>query len=265
MFGAIVGDIVGSRFEFRGKRIKTTDFELFTEESHFTDDTVLTVATADAILEWSKSKDSLYIITRKKYISYASLYPDAGYGGRFKKWIKNRGIDLNDSFGNGAAMRISPLAYLNTDLQTILFLSDVMTKTSHNSEEGLKAARAVTSAIYLLRNGTSKNDVEKVINESYYDMNINLDEIRPNYKFDSTCQGSVPQALKCFFDSDSFESAIRLAVSLGGDTDTQAAIAGSLADAYYGIPEDIANKAKEYLPDQMISVINKFESKYRKV
>ena len=172
---------------------------------------------------------------------------------------------MSDSYGNGSAMRISPVAYIDSDLRTLLFLSDVITKTSHNSVEGLKGAKAVVAAIYLLRTGNTKETVENFINDNFYSMDFNLDNIRPDYKFDSTCQGSVPQALKCFFDSDNFESAIRPAISLGGDTDTQAAIAGSLADAYYGIPEDIANKAKEYLPNQMISIIDKFESTYRKV
>lgn len=266
MYGAIIGDIVGSRFEFMKERHKSTEFELFTDKCHFTDDTVLTVATMDAILEWEKSPTKniygdMYKIAGGKYIAYTLAYPRSGFGGRYLEWAIKRGQANNDSYGNGCVMRISPMAYVGK-LDKCLDLSYLATVTSHDSQYSRVSVLALIKAIYLLKSGFSKSVVEKYIHNHYFSMNINLDEIRPTYQFDCTCQNSVPQAFKCFFDSTDFESAIRLAVSLGGDTDTQAAIAGSLAEAYYGVPQDLINKARTYLTPQFLEIIDEFDKQY---
>jgi ADP-ribosylglycohydrolase len=256
MIGAVLGDIIGSSYEFRN-RIKTEDFELFPKKAKFTDDTVLTIATADALLH-DKPGD-------KAYYEWGNKYPDAGYGGMFSSWLNSSITDLKPygSYGNGSAMRVSPIGwYCNNLLDTINY-SIVSAVYTHNHEEGILGAKIVAGSIFLARKYKNKDIVKQFINsESNYNISQTVKKIRPTYGFDATCQGSIPEAIICFLESKSYEDAVRKAVSLGGDSDTQACIAGSIAEAFYGIPEWLKNKINDYLPGEMIDIILKFQDKY---
>lgn len=240
MLGAIIGDIVGSIYEHFP--IKTKDFPLFGKSNRITDDTVCTVAVADILLN-----DLPPATTMQKW---CQRYPDAGYGGNFGKWIYSDSPLPYHSYGNGSAMRVSPAAFLNQDnLENALIASDMVTEITHNHPEGMKGARATTHAIWLAFQNENPDAIRDIISREYdYDLSKSVDEIRPDYSFDVTCQGSVPQAITCALESNSFEDAIRNAVSLGGDSDTLAAIAGPIAEAMYGIPEEFRVKMEhEYL------------------
>lgn len=254
MIGAIAGDIIGSVYE--GFPIKTTEFELFTSNSRFTDDTVLTVAVADCILN---GKD--YTKTLKEY---GRLYPNAGYGGMFRHWLRSDGLGPYNSFGNGSAMRVSPVGFAFNTLEKVLSEAKRSAEVTHNHPEGIKGAQAVATAIFLSRNHESKEEIKKYIENRFgYNLSQTLEEIRPNYSFDETCQGSVPQAIIAFLESVSYEDAIRKAISLGGDSDTLACITGGIAEAFYGgIPEHIEKKTMEILDDRLREVILKFRKKY---
>lgn len=254
MLGAIVGDIIGSRFEFHP--IKSCDFELFAPECHFTDDTVLTLATANALLEQRPYDEN--------YHDFYHRYPQAGYGQRFSRWAASN-LDLPcNSFGNGAAMRVSPVAWAVDDLEEVLDLAAQTAKTTHNHPEGVKGAQAVAAAIYLARTGAGKAAIQTFITESFgYDLQRPLTQIRLDYGFEVSCQKSVPEALCCFFESTDFVSAIRLAISLGGDADTQAAIAGSVAEAFYaGVPAAILGEALNCLDPFLHDLCNRFSTRY---
>lgn len=214
-------------------------------------------------MERDKTGDDLFRITGGKYIAYAKFYNKAGFGSRFMTWVSTHGTKYNDSYGNGAAMRVSPVAYISDNLDTCLEVCDIVTKTSHNSKEAIKAARAVVSSIFLIRHyNYTKDQLKDYIVKNYYPLDFTLDEIRPTYKFSCICQDSVPEAFECFFESDSYESTIRLAVSLGGDCDTQGAIAGAIAGEYYGISEEFIDKSREYLSPLLLNVIDEFTEKY---
>lgn len=251
MKGAIIGDIVGSRLERSGP--KTTDFDLFTVECHYTDDTVLTVAVADAILG---QKD--FGATIK---SYALRYPNAGYGGTFRKWMRDELEEEYCSWGNGSAMRVSPVGWLYNDLDTILVKAWETAMPTHGHPEGVKGAQAIAAAIFLARQGGGKEDIRKYITNTFgYNLRRTVEEIRPDYTFDVSCQGSVPEAIIAFLDSRDLVDAIRLAVSLGGDTDTQAAMAGSIAEAFYGgVAPELEEVMNAYLPAEFIDTITNFE------
>lgn len=251
MIGAIAGDIIGSQYEFRP--IKTTEFELFAPGCRFTDDTVLTVALAEAII-WDKDYGQLLK-------EYYYRYPNAGYGGTFIKWAARPYTEPYNSFGNGAAMRISPVGFWFDTLDEVLAKAEQYTAVTHNHPEGIKGAQATAAAIFLARNGSSKDDIQSYITETFgYDLSRTCDQIRPDYTFDVTCQGSVPEAIICFLESSDYESAVRLAVSLGGDSDTQACIAGGIAEAFYGVPEWISEKAMGFLDPDLQIVQQKFSS-----
>lgn len=266
MTGAIIGDIVGSRFEF--SNIKSKSFGLFTDECRPTDDSIMILAIAKAIMETEKSipavSDGLPIdreycsLLESMAVRYmreiGRKYPDCGYGGRFALWISCSDPKPYNSFGNGAAMRISPVAHIAKSENEVRLLSEAVTKVTHNHREGLKGAEATAMAIYMARCGYSKNEIREKINKDYYDLSFRIDDIRDTYGFDETCQGSVPQAIAAFLESESFEDAIRTAVSLGGDSDTLAAIAGSIAEAYYGVPESLGEKALTYLDEFLRSI-----------
>ncbi|MEM6771618.1 MAG: ADP-ribosylglycohydrolase family protein, partial [Bacteroidota bacterium] len=225
MKGAIIGDIVGSRLERSGP--KTTDFDLFTTDCRFTDDTVLTIAVADAILNQKDYGEAIK--------AYALAYPDAGYGGTFRKWMRDELDEPYQSWGNGSAMRVSPVGWLYNDLETVLTQAKASALPTHGHPEGVKGAQAIAAAIFLARQGGGKEDIRKYVQEIFgYNLRRTVVESRPDYVFDVSCQGSVPEAIIAFLDSNSLVEAIRLAVSLGGDTDTQAAMAGSIAEAFYG-------------------------------
>lgn len=264
LFGAIIGDIVGSRFEVYAHKSK--QFELLTDECRATDDSMMTIAIAKALMDAEKtmqegSNDSeryYYQVLRETAIQamqeIGRKYPDRGYGGMFAKWIFSDEPQPYQSFGNGSAMRVSPVAYVAQTEEELRKLSKIVTEVTHNHPEGLKGAEATALAIFMARTGSTKVEISNKISEEYYSLDFTLDEIRDSYTFDATCQGSVPQAIVAFLESTSFEDAIRNAISLGGDSDTLAAITGSIAEAYYGIPKQIHDKAFSYLDDELISI-----------
>ncbi len=252
MLGAIIGDIVGSIYEWN--RIKTKEFEFFSQKCFFTDDSVCTIAVADILLHDIPPAETMQ--------KWCRSYPGKGYGGMFGQWIHDNPPEPYNSFGNGAAMRVSPAAFLNRDnLDAALAASDKVTEITHNHPEGMKGARATTHAIWLAFQGENPTEIRRVITSEYeYDLSKSVDEIRPDYCFNETCQKTVPQAITCALESDSFEVAVRNAISLGGDSDTLGAIAGSIAEAMHGIPEEFINRTKaEYLAEALdiLEVIHK--------
>ena len=250
IIGAICGDIIGSTFEFNS--IKSKDFEFFCEGSTFTDDTIMTLAIANWLAIDKNSKDVL--INELKY--FGNRYPYGGYGGMFKKWLSDENPKAYGSWGNGSAMRASPCAYAGKTLKEVHKLAYTSAVVTHNHPEGIKGAQSVAEAVYLAENGSSKNEIKKHIEIEYdYDLNRSVDEIRPEYQFDVSCAGSVPESIICFLEAIDFEDAIRNAISLGGDADTQAAICGSIAGAYWGVPEEISDEAISYLDYELKEVL----------
>lgn len=260
MWGAIIGDIVGSRFEFNN--IKSKNFELFTPECHFTDDTAMTIAVGKALVDSDGDyelfadcvKDSMQLIGRK--------YPRAGYGGKFRHWLTSHNPHPYNSYGNGSAMRVSPCGFAADNPEEAKHLSYNSSYVTHNHYEGIKGAEATAMAIYLAKNGKSMAEIKDYITGNYYQIDFTLDDIREGYTFDVSCQGSVPQAFEAFFESTSFEDAIRNAVSIGGDSDTIGAITGAIAQAYYGIPQELIDKAKTYLDNYLTEQVEKFYERY---
>ena len=246
MLGAIIGDIVGSMYERRRYQIKTKDFDFFGRYCRFTDDSICTAAVADILLHDLPPAETMQKWCRR--------HPGRGYGGMFGEWIYKDVPEPYDSYGNGAAMRVSPAAFLHRDnLDAALAASDKVTAITHNHSEGIRGARATTHAIWLAYQGESAADIRKALTtEYYYDLTRTVDEIRPEYAFDVTCQGTVPQAITCALESDSFEDAVRNAISLGGDSDTLGAVAGPIAEALHSIPPDIKEQAENrYLVDAL--------------
>lgn len=250
MLGAISGDIIGSIYEF--VNFKEYDFPLFSEDSFFTDDSVLTVAVADALIH--------NLDVAKTLKAYALNYPNRGYGGSFYKWMHSSSLAPYNSWGNGSAMRTSSIGFFYNNEADVLKAAREFAEVTHNHAEGVKGAQATSFAIFLARQGCSKEEIRTGITKSFqYDLTRTLDEIRPNYVFDESCQGSVPQAITAFLESGSFEDAVRKAVSLGGDADTLGCITGSLAEVYYGqVPQDIAAETLKRLPEEFIKIIDKF-------
>jgi ADP-ribosylglycohydrolase len=260
MLGAIIGDIVGSRFEWNNN--KTKHFELLNDKCFFTDDTVMTLAIAKAILHSKSDYSDLSSLSIKYMQEVGRNYPSCGYGGAFGLWVFSNNPKPYNSFGNGAAMRVSPVGFVAKSLDQAISLSKKVTEVTHNHPEGIKGAEATAVAIYLARNGYNINDIKNYIDKHYYKMNFTLDEIRDTYKFNETCQDTVPQAIMAFLESTSFEDAIRNAISIGGDSDTLAAITGGIAEACYGIPKEIRNKALTYLDKRLLNILLDFENKY---
>ena len=257
MLGAIIGDIVGSRFESHNSRIKTTDFELFDKDSKFTDDTVLTLAVADWLMRDKENNPEILV---KLMQTYGRMYPNAGFSHATKAWLNSDEPQPYGSFTNGAAMRVSPIGWAFNNLDDTLRIAELSAAVSHDSLEAITAAKAVAAAIFLARNKASKSDIKDfIVQNCGYDLNRTCDEIRPDYQACFTCDGSVPEAIIAFMDGEDYESVIRLAVSLGGDSDTQACIAGGIAEAYYGqIPRKITAKAIHKLPSQFREVMFEF-------
>lgn len=245
MYGAIIGDIAGSRFEF--DNLKSKDFELFSKYDTYTDDSVMTIAVAKAL---SESKKDDYKDLEEKLIFWmheiGKKYPNCGYGGRFYYWIMNDETKSYNSFGNGSGMRTSACAFIAKDLDEALELSKRCAAVTHDHEEGIKGAQAISAAAFLARTGKTKEEIRAYINEHFYKLDFTLKQIRKSYRFDVTCMGSVPQAIEAFLESDDFEDCIRNAISIGGDSDTIAAMAGCIGEAYYGIPEGFKQKAEAY-------------------
>ena len=264
MLGAIIGDIVGSKYEFNN--IKTKKFVLFDKKKcFFTDDSVMTLAVAESVLEYLQdpSRIDLNKLTVRNMHRYGARYPRRGYGGSFLVWLITNSTEPYGSFGNGAAMRVSSCGFVAKSLEEAKELSKKVTEVTHNHPEGLKGAEATSVAIYLAKTGSTKDEIRDYINKNYYNLDFTLDEIRPTYKFNETCQDTVPQAIEAFLESDSFEDAIRNAISIGGDSDTLAAITGGIAEAYYGIPDDIKKQAMYFLDDYQKGIINDFyQSKF---
>ena len=254
MIGAIAGDIIGSVFE--GNNIKTTDFPLFSKDSRYTDDTVLTIALADSILN-----DTNYIDKLKEY---TRRYPNAGYGRGFKKWAFSEDRNPYNSNRNGAAMRVSPVGFAYNNLDEVLEKAKESAEVTHNHPEGIKGAQATASSIFWARNGSTKEEIKSSIEDKFeYKFNFTLDEIRPNYSWDVSAEGSVPQAIEAFLESESYEHSIRLAISIGGDSDTIACINGGIAQAFYGgVPEEIKREIPKYLDDNLNEVVRNFCTQY---
>jgi len=248
MLGAMIGDIVGSRFEFNNHL--STDFELFTADCDFTDDTICTIAIADALIKNISFGDRLHTWCRKY------PFPKGGYGGNFARWVQSDNPQPYNSFGNGSAMRVSPCGWFSNDPDKIQEAARQSAECTHNHPEGIRGAVCVADCIYYAQ-VASKETIREMVTSHYgYNLDTTCDAIRKTNRFNETCQVTVPQAIICFLESSDFESAIRLAVSIGGDSDTIAAITGSIAEAYYQtIPDDIAKMAYTYLPDEMIDVL----------
>lgn len=270
MFGAIIGDIVGSIYEFNN--IKTKDFPLFQESCCYTDDTVMTIAVAQALLKAREQKLDFKQILIEEMQDLGRRYPGRGYGGSFARWLKTKDPKPYNSYGNGSAMRVSPCGLMAVELSEALALAKASAEVTHNHPEGIKGAQAVAGAIFLAKAGKSKEEIKNFIQINFYDLDKTLDEIRPTYKFNETCQETVPQAIQAFLESDSFEDAIRNAISLGGDSDTLAAITGSIAWTFYNKPWELymesetykspnlllMEKAEQFLPDDLKQIIKTF-------
>lgn len=260
MLGAIIGDIAGSRFEWNNHKSK--DFELLTYRCHLTDDSVMTLAIAKAVLNSVRKRSDLAKEAVICMQDYGRKYPDAGYGGKFSRWLCSPNPQPYNSFGNGAAMRVSPCGFAAVTWSEAMSMARTVTAVTHNHAEGIKAAEAVTDAIFMARDGKSLLDIRDYIESKYYKIDFTLDSIRDSYSFDVTCQGSVPQAFEAFFESTGFEDAIRNAISIGGDSDTIAAITGAMAEAYYGIPDELRKHALTFLDPEQLEVLNAFETKF---
>lgn len=266
MYGTILGDIIGCPFEFdRGD--KTKDFKLFSRRSHFTDDSVMTLAVCEALLKVGQDATVKEIedavITSMQ--SWGRRYPHEGYGGYFRCWLTVRHPEPYNSFGNGSAMRVSAAGWLYDSLEKTRVVAKATANVTHNHPEGIKGAESTASTIFMARNGSSKEEIKKYIeNEFHYDLNRTLDEIRPSFHMHETCQKTVPEAIIAFLEAKDFEDAIRNAVSLGGDTDTLGAITGSIAEAYFGIPEALRSECRNRINKDMRDVVDTFYSLVRK-
>ena len=272
MLGAIIGDVAGSRFEWNNNKNKY-GYDLFVNDRKIcfaTDDSIMSLAIARAFSATENFADNIDILKNniiKQMKKFGKRYPNCGFGGYFHKWVLSEEIlPPYNSFGNGSAMRVSPCAWAANSLSQTIQFAKVSAEVTHNHPEGIKGAEAVAAAIYLSRLGKTMKEIKKYITENYYKIDFTLEEIREKYTFDVTCQGSVPQALQAFFESVSFEDAIRNAISIGGDSDTIAAITGSIAEAYYGgIPPQIKNEVLNvFLDNKQKSTYLEFASKFIK-
>ena len=266
MYGAILGDMIGSPYEF-DQGNKTKDFPLFSANSVFTDDTVMTVAVAEAFLDMDFAEDDDVTFDRLVYYlrNWGRAYPRAGYGLRFNRWLRNPFAKPYNSFGNGSAMRVSAVGWLFDDLKMTRAMARLSASVTHNHPEGLKGAEATASAIFLARTGSTKAEIKAFIEENFhYDLSRTCDEIRPGYHHVESCQETVPEAITAFLEGQSFEDVIRTAVSLGGDCDTLTCIAGSMAEAFYGVPEALKEACRNRLPADMLEVLGRFEEAVRK-
>lgn len=254
IIGAIIGDVIGSVYEF--DNIKTTDFDLFNPECFFTDDTVLTIAVADCLLNQRDFARTIW--------EYGNRYPGHDYGGNFLSWLLADDLQPYGSYGNGSAMRVSAVGFAFNDLESMLEVAKQSAAVTHNHPEGIKGAQATAAAIFLARQGKSKQEIKDYVTSTFnYDLDFTLDQIRPTYPFDETSQGTVPQAITAFLESTDFEHAIRLAISIGGDSDTVACITGGIASAYYQhIPPALVDFAMAKLPAEFIEILNRFDERY---
>lgn len=274
MLGAIIGDIVGSRFEFNNHRSKA--FDLFGKGCFATDDSIMTLAVAKAIMESERaaaytSENSDGAGAFRALLGENAVrcmqdigrhYPNCGYGGRFHQWMFSDNPQPYHSFGNGAAMRVSPAGLAARDAEEALFLAEAVTAVTHNHPEGIKGAKATAIAVYMARTGADRREIKEYIERNYYPLDFSINGIRDSYRFNENCQETVPQAIECFLESTSFEDAIRTAISLGGDSDTVGAITGAIAEAYYGVPDWMREKALTYLDDRLRVIYDAWEREY---
>lgn len=261
MIGSIIGDIVGSVYEFTPNNIKTKQFELFNPNGSYTDDSILTFATADWLLHGGE--------VAHYYSKYGEKYPwpMGGYGGGFKLWlvrsIRHQDYRPYNSCGNGSAMRVGPVGWAFDTIEEILAKAKESAECTHNHPEGIKGAQATALAIMMARHGCDKNEIRSEIEKRFeYDLQFTCEQIRPTYTWGGTCQDSVPQAIVAFLDGEDYEDSIRNAISIGGDSDTIGCITGSIAEAYFGVPADLRNSAMNYLPEEFQSIISEFENKF---
>lgn len=261
MFGAVLGDIIGSPFEFDMGN-KTKEFPLFSSRSHFTDDSVMTLAVADAFLTtMGADADTIGAQMVKSMQDFGHAFPDAGYGGRFRLWLESPHPQPYNSYGNGSAMRVSSAGWLFDDLDTTLRMARLSAEVTHNHPEGIRGAQATAAAIYLARTGSAKAEMKAYIQQQFhYDLSRTCDEIRPTYRHVASCQGTVPEAITAFLEGESFEDVVRTAVSLGGDCDTLTAIAASIAEGFYGVPEALKAQCRSRIPHRLEEVLNRFEA-----
>ena len=261
MIGSIIGDIVGSVYEFTPNNIKTKQFEFFNPNGSYTDDSILTFATADWLLHGGE--------VAHYYSKYGEKYPwpMGGYGGGFKLWlvrsIRHQDYRPYNSCGNGSAMRVGPVGWAFDTIEEILAKAKESAECTHNHPEGIKGAQATALAIMMARHGCDKNEIRSEIEKRFeYDLQFTCEQIRPTYTWGETCQDSVPQAIVAFLDGEDYEDSIRNAISIGGDSDTIGCITGSIAEAYFGVPADLRNSAMNYLPEEFQSIISEFENKF---
>jgi len=266
MLGAIIGDIAGSRFEFDNHRSK--EFELFTDKCFTTDDSIMTLGVAKAIMEAERSAgsagrdDAFYSalgdLTVKSMREIGQRYPNCGYGGKFHHWMFSQNPQPYGSFGNGAAMRVSPVGFAALTLSEVRRMSEAVTAVTHNHPEGIRGAEATAVAIFMARNGATPEEIREAVVRDYYPLDFTIDGIRESYQFNETCQETVPQAIVAFLESSSFEDAIRIAISVGGDSDTLAAITGGIAEAYYGVPADLRERALRFLDKDLRAIYDEW-------
>lgn len=262
MLGAIAGDMIGSIYEFNN--IRTKEFELFTAKCVFTDDTVMTAAIAKALLLADlDDEESVRNTCAAQMRKFGAAYPTAGYGWGFNNWLKSRTPAPYNSWGNGSAMRVSAAAWVANDMDTVLRIAKNTSEVTHNHPEGIKGAQATAACILLARQGKSKDEIRKFVVEQYYPLAFTLDTIREDFHFNEKCHETVPQAIVAFLESTSYEDCVRGAISIGGDSDTIAAIAGSIAEAAYGIPEEIVVQVKSRLTPDLLEVVTEFKAKYK--
>lgn len=254
LLGAIAGDVIGSVYEFNP--VKHTNFRLFSPESRLTDDSILTLAVADAILNGRGYGECIH--------QYAQVYPNCGYGGLFRQWMRSADPQPYNSFGNGSAMRVSPIGWAFNAPDDVLRAAEASAAVTHNHPEGIKGAQAVALAIFRARTGASKNDIRQETSARFgYNLSPTLNDIRPSYQFDETCQLTVPPAIIAFLEAQDFEDSIRKSISLGGDADTLAAITGSIAEAYYGgVPPEITAQVRTRMPVELWQVVEKFSQRF---
>ena len=265
MYGTIIGDIAGSTYEFKNIKYSLDRKDLINKRSEFTDDTVMALAVAKGIYEvlieddseliGNKDKqDKLYLSIQEKMQIFGQFYPNAGYGGTFIKWIHSPNPKPYNSWGNGSALRVAYCGWLANSLEEAELLAEISAKITHDHFEGIKGAKVVAGCIFLLRKGATKEEIREYALKYYY-LDFTLDEIRPTYKFDVSCQGSVPQAIEAFLERKDFCDVISKSISIGGDSDTIAAIAGSIAEAFYEIPDFLYNRAIDKLDDYLLDTL----------
>lgn len=262
MYGAVLGDIIGSPYEF-DQGDKTKDFPLFSAESTYTDDSVMTLAVADAFLSLlpETTDEDIRCQLIQSMQTYGRKYPYAGYGGMFRRWLKGPNPQPYGSYGNGSAMRVSSVGWLFDDLKTVRHMARLSAEVTHNHPEGIKGAEATACAIFFARTGYTKEEIKDYIQTLFdYDLSRTCDEIRPTYHHVESCQETVPEAITAFLEGESFEDVIRTAVSLGGDCDTLTCIAGSIAEGFYGVPESLKQQCRQRLPEELLAVLQRFDA-----